>query len=72
MAQPRSGRPHKLTERDHRVLKRVACKNVCPRLQHSLVSSKLPLGSNFSRRTVSRELHEMGFHGPSSRKQDHH
>ena len=27
-AQPRSGRPHKLTERDRRVLKRVARKNL--------------------------------------------
>ena len=40
-AQPRSGRPHKLTERDRRVLKRVQI--VCPPLQHSLPSSKLPL-----------------------------
>ena len=40
-AQPQSGRPHKLAERDHRVLKCV--KIVCPRLQYSLPSSKLPL-----------------------------
>jgi hypothetical protein len=43
MAQPRSGRPHNLTERVHRVLKRIAGKIVCPQLQHSLQSSKLPL-----------------------------
>ena len=40
-AQARSGRPHKLTERDRRMLELV--KTVCPRLQHSLPSSKLPL-----------------------------
>ena len=40
-AQPWNGRPHKLTERDRRVLKHV--KIACPRLQHSLLSSKLPL-----------------------------
>ena len=44
MAQPRCGRSHELTEWDHRVLKRVACKKIlCPWLQHSLPSSKLPL-----------------------------
>jgi hypothetical protein len=36
MAQPRSGRPHKLTEWGRQVLKRVAYKNCLP-------SSKLPL-----------------------------
>jgi hypothetical protein len=41
MAHPQRGRPHKLTERDRRVLKGV--KIVCPRLQHSLQSSKLHL-----------------------------
>jgi hypothetical protein len=41
MAQPRSGRPHKLTEWDRRVLKCV--KNVFPWLQHSLPSFKLSL-----------------------------
>ncbi|XP_076304080.1 uncharacterized protein LOC143222077 isoform X5 [Tachypleus tridentatus] len=40
-AQPRSDRPHKLTERDRRVLKRV--KIVFLQLQHSLPTSKLPL-----------------------------
>ena len=37
----RSGRPHKLTEHDCQVLKRV--KITCPWLQASLPSSKLPL-----------------------------
>ena len=44
-AQPRSGRQHKLTERDRRVLKRVMRQTNCPPLQHSLPSSKLPLES---------------------------
>ena len=43
-AQPQSGRPQKLTERDHRVLKHVPWKKiVCRRLQHSLPCSKLTL-----------------------------
>ena len=42
MAHPRSDRPHKLTEWDHRVLKSAVCKNRL-RLQHLLPSSKLPL-----------------------------
>ena len=41
MAQPQSGRPHKLTEWNRRVLKLV--KVACPRLQHSLQSSNLSL-----------------------------
>ena len=41
-AQPQSGRPNKLTERDRQVLKRVARKkNICPRLRHSLVPNYL-------------------------------
>ena len=38
-AQPRSGRPHKLTERN----RRVSGKIVCRRLQYSLPSSKLTM-----------------------------
>jgi glucuronosyltransferase len=39
--QMRSGRPYKLTEQDRRVLK---CVDIaCPRLQHTLPNSKLPL-----------------------------
>ena len=62
-AQPQSGRPHELTERDRRVLKCVARKNRLSSLQHSLPSHKLPLGSNVGSITVRWELHEMGFHG---------
>ena len=47
-AQPQSGRPHKLTEQDSQVLKRVACKNS--------LSSVATLTAEFM-------LHEMGFHG---------
>jgi hypothetical protein len=57
-SQLRSGRPHKLTELDRW---RAHCvKIVCPRLQHSLPSSKLEAKSA---RTVRRELRETGFHG---------
>jgi transposase len=63
-AQPRSGRPHKLTERDLRVLKSIAAKrNVCPRLQPSTTEFQTASVSNVSTRTVHQELHEMGFHG---------
>jgi hypothetical protein len=54
--QPLSGRPHKLTEWDRRVLKRITI--VCPLLQHSLPSSKRPLEATSSTLTVNRELHE--------------
>ena len=63
MAHPRSGRPHKLTERERLVLKRVAHKN------HLSSAATLPTeiqtasGSNVNTITVFRELHEMGFHG---------
>jgi hypothetical protein len=56
-AQPRSGGPHKLTERDRRGLKHV--KTACPQLQHSLQSSKLPLKAIH----FICKLHEMDFHG---------
>ena len=56
MAQPRSGRPHKLTERDHRVLKRIAVATLTTKFQTAS-------GSNVSTTTVCRALHEMGFHG---------
>ena len=58
MAQPESGRPHKLTERYRRVLKSI--KILCPWLQHPLPSSKLPLEATSAQEP---ELHEMGFHG---------
>jgi hypothetical protein len=62
-AQPWSGRPHKLTERDHRVLKRVACKNCLSSVATLTTKFLSASGRNVSTRTVRRELHVMGFHG---------
>jgi transposase len=61
-AQPRSGRPHMLTERDHQVLKRIVCRNCLPWLQHSLHEFQTASGSNVSTRTVRQEPHEIGFY----------
>ncbi|KAK6299391.1 hypothetical protein J4Q44_G00309010 [Coregonus suidteri] len=62
-AQPRSGRPHKVTERDRRVLKRVARKNRLSSVATLTTEFQTTSGSNVSTITVSRALHEMGFHG---------
>uniref|UniRef100_UPI00358F9E42 uncharacterized protein isoform X2 n=1 Tax=Myxine glutinosa TaxID=7769 RepID=UPI00358F9E42 len=62
-AQPRSGRPHKLTERDRRVLKRVSRKNRLSTVATLTTEFQTASGSNVSTKTVRRELHEMGFHG---------
>ena len=62
-AKPRSGRPHKLTEQDRRVLKRVARKNHLSSVATLTTKFQTASGSNVSTRTVRRELHEMGFHG---------
>jgi transposase len=59
-AQPRSDKPHKLTERDRRVLKREAHKH------HLYSLAKLTIEfqtSSVSKITVCRELHEIGFNG---------
>ena len=62
MAQRRICRPHKLTERDRRVLKHVAHKN--------RVSTVTTLTTEFqTTRTGCRELHEMGFHGRAAMHQ---
>ena len=53
-AQPGSGRPHKLTEWDRRVLTRIATLTT---------EFQTASGSNVSTRTVSWGLHEKGFHG---------
>jgi hypothetical protein len=55
-AQLQSGRPHKLTE----CWSVWRVKIACPRLQNSLLSSKLPLEATSAQ---YREFHEMGFHG---------
>ncbi|XP_076314973.1 uncharacterized protein LOC143227405 [Tachypleus tridentatus] len=61
--QPRRGRPHKLTERDRRMLKRVVCKNRLSAVATLITEFQTTYGSNVSTRTVRRELHEMGLHG---------
>ena len=59
-AQPRSGRPHKLTERDRRVLKRIVCKNRLPSVATLTIKFQTASGKNVSTRTVHQELHELG------------
>ena len=63
IAQPRSGRPHKLTERDRRVLKDMAWKNRLLPVATLTTEFQTDSGSNVSTSTVCRELHKMGFHG---------
>jgi transposase len=64
MAPPdKSGSPHKLTERDHRMLKHLACKNVFSSVVTLTTKFQTAYGSNVSTRAVRPELHEMGFHG---------
>ena len=58
-----SGRPHKLTERDYRVLKRVACKNHLSSVATLTTEFQTPSESNVNTRPVCQELHEMGFNG---------
>ena len=61
--QPRSGRPHKLTDRDLRVLKRGAWKNHLLLVATLTTEFQTASGSNISTSTIRRELHEMGFLG---------
>jgi hypothetical protein len=61
-AQPWSGRPHKLTEWDSRVLKRIARKNRLSSVATLTTEFQTASGSNISTITVRRKLHEMGFH----------
>ena len=63
MAQPRSGGPHKLTERDCRVMKSVTRKNHLSSVATLTTEFQTASGSNVSTITVRLELHEMGFHG---------
>ncbi|XP_076358937.1 uncharacterized protein LOC143251552 [Tachypleus tridentatus] len=63
IAQPRSGRPHRFTERYQRVLKQVARKNrlsTVPTLTNEFQAASR---SNVNINVVRREFHEMGFHG---------
>ena len=63
VAQPRKGRPHKLTERDRRVLKRVARKSRLSSVATLITEFESGSGSNVSKITVCQEPHEMGFYG---------
>ena len=60
-AQPRSGRPHKFTERGRRV-----SKNRLSSVATLTTEFKTASGSNISTITVRWELHEMGFHGQAA------
>ena len=62
-AQPRSVRPHNLTERDSRVLKHEARTNHLLSVTTLTTEFQTASGSNVSTNTVRRELHEMGFYG---------
>jgi transposase len=62
-AQPWSGRPHKLTEWDRRVLKRRARKNCLSLVETLTTEFQTASRSNFSTRTVLQELHDIGLHG---------
>ena len=66
MAQPQSGSPHKLTERDRRLLKCVARKNNLSSFATLTIEIQTASGSNISTRNVHLELHEMDFHGLAS------
>jgi hypothetical protein len=63
MAQPRTGRPHKLTEWDRRVLKLITLKNCLSLVATRPTDFQTASGSNVSTITVRQELNEMGFHG---------
>ena len=58
-AQPRSGRPYKLRERDLRVLKWVPHKNELSSVVTLPTKFQTAAGNNVSTITVNRELHEM-------------
>ena len=62
-AQSRSGRPHKLTEWDQRVLKRVVWRNNLSSVTSLTTEFQTLSRSNVSTSTVHWELHLMGFHG---------
>ena len=61
MAQLQSGRPHKLRERDHRVMKRVVSKNRLSSVAIFTTEFRTASGSNVNTRTVRRELYDIGF-----------
>lgn len=62
-ALPRCGRPHKLREVDRQVLERVALEQCLPSVAAVTSELQSATGVSVSKRTVRRELHEMGFRG---------
>jgi hypothetical protein len=61
--QPRSSRPHKLTERDCQVLKHVTRINHLSSVATLSIEFQTASRSNVSTITVHQAPHEMGFHG---------
>ena len=66
MAQPQSGRSHKLTEWDGLVLKRAVRKKCLSSVVTLTTAFQTASSSNVSTITVRWELHEMGFHGTAA------
>ena len=62
MAQPRSGRPHKITDTSCDLVTAEEHKNRLSLVTTLTTEFRTASGSNARRRTVRRELHEMGFH----------
>lgn len=62
-ALPRSGRPHKLKEKDRQVLEKLALESCLPSLEALTTEFQTASGASVSSKTVRRELHEMGFRG---------
>lgn len=62
-ALPRSGRPHKLKEKDREVLEKVALESCLPSIEAVTNEFQTVSGAKVSSRTVRRELHEMGLRG---------
>ncbi|CAI9565606.1 unnamed protein product [Staurois parvus] len=61
--QPRNSRPHKMTERGQRMLKRTVCRSHQLSAESIAKDLQTSCGLQISTRTVHRELHEMYFHG---------
>lgn len=62
-ALPRSGRPHKIKEKDRQMLEKIAQESCLPSIQALTSEFQKVSGVTVSCKTVRRELHEMGFRG---------
>ena len=62
-SQQQSGRPHKLTEWDCQVQKRIERKYHLSSITTPTTKLQTASGIKISTKTVRQELHEMGFHG---------